>query len=595
MKLKKTITMFAAAAFISTMLLPITAAAQREVHWQINPKGFPGNVSVFVDVEDRGSFRRDLTSAAFAISVDEYAGDQGGYIMNAKTMRAGWAGAQVLIMIDSSRSYAGEFSKAKRMAKSIVNYMDVNRDQVAVASFPSTDNYSESSLVLPFSSSKEAVNTAIDKISMPPKKDKSGARICNALTEGLHYFPNSASDKYRVVIYLTGGADKGEGKGDCVKESFAAGKVPFYSMLFKLDRRYDDPRNAHKIENGSHDLAQKTGGRSIFRCSESEYNQFAGLFWNRIRSQYLIQVTFPCYRPAPYMEHTSILKVENQDWDPIKFRAPSAQTPVPQITAIYPPSATRKQVDDGLELTIDGSGFCGASASQIKAYVNGRPISLSKMSPYRIVGKTNSNIEAGTVKIINRFGQSGESSAKFEIVKPPKGAEASGMMTILVIIVVFIVVLAILIVALRSRKAKVPAGAPPTPSKVSGPAPVPSGNANKTVAMNAVSNAWVIRADDSRVDLESGANLIGREPHCKIQITTPGVSREHAKLDVDFAQGMIWVEDLGSTNGTLWGPKDATDQQLTKLEQRKLLTPGETVWVGGEKLTVFFNAGAKEG
>ena len=56
--------------------------------------------------------------------------------------------------------------------------------------------------------------------------DKTGGRICNALSEGLRWFPEKVNDRYRVMILLTGGADKGEGKGSCVQDSFEGGLVP---------------------------------------------------------------------------------------------------------------------------------------------------------------------------------------------------------------------------------------------------------------------------------------------------------------------------------------------------------------------------------
>ena len=62
--------------------------------------------------------------------------------------------------------------------------------------------------------------------------------------------------------------------------------------------------------------------------------------------------------------------------------------------------------------------------------------------------------------------------------------------------------------------------------------------------------------------------------------------------------GAGFVEDLGSTNGTYWGPPGAAETDLQKLTQRKLLTAGDTIWIGGEKLTVSFDSapgGAPQG
>ncbi len=584
---------------------PSTAAAAREVHWQINPHGFPGDMHIFVDVQENGAFKRDLPASAFQISVDEFAGGQGGWITNRQQVAAGWAGAQVLIMIDRSRSYTDEFDDAKRLAKTVIGYMDPKRDQMAIASFPAPGGFSESKLNVKFTNNKSTLAASVDAVKLPPKDDESGARICEALAEGLKYFPETPADRYRVVLFLSGGADKGEGKGDCVQESYAAGKVPFFNVIFELDKKYDDPRNAHKIENKAHDLAQNTGGRSLFRRSSSENKQFAGLLWNRIRSQYHLRVVFPCYYPAPRISHTSMLKVEGRDTEGIKWEATSHPAPVPEITAIYPQQAYRNHVDDGkIDLTIDGEGFCG-DPGHVKAYVGGTPVSLSSQNPFRLVASLDSNVDSGKVKVINRFGQNGESPMKFEIIEPPKGSEASTTLMVLVLALVGLALIAILAVVIRSRKAKAPAAPPPSavppaPSGLaakSGGSPQGEGGAPKTMAISALKRVWVVVGDDE-IELEEGRNLIGREAHCAITISdVPGVSREHAAIDVETGRGTVWVEDLGSTNGTYWGAQGTAENDAQRLEQRKLLSTGDLIWVGGRKMVVMLegSGGPQEG
>jgi len=594
MKVSQYMRLWPGCVIVISLLLPFVATAQRDVHWQINPRGFPGNASVFVDVEKEGVFKRDLPASAFALSMDEYAGDQGGWILNRQQVVSGWAGAEVLIMIDKSRTYTGEFDKAKRIVRAIINQMDPNRDQVAIATAPAKGGFSDAKLEIPFSNNKNNLIKAANGIKPLPSNDKTGARICNSLAEGLRWFPEQPEDRYRLIIFITGGADKGEGKGNCVQESYSHGKVPFFPIVFKLDRKYDDPRNSHKIENKTHELAQKTGGQSIFRQSENDYLQFVSLIWNRIRSQYYLKILFPCYRPMPVKAHTSVLKVEGRDADGIKFQATSAPPPTPLITALYPPSATRKNVDDGnIDLTIDGSGFCGPPGT-VKAYVGGRPVSLKSQSPFRVVASLNSSIESGKVKVINRFGQNGESPMKFEISKAPKGAEASSTLTAMVVAVVILGVLSILLVALRSRKAKVKTGTAPSMPSADEQARAPSlGGAAKTMAMNAISRAWIERTDGTEIDLADGANLIGRETTCTILVDIQGVSREHARVDLQQSQGLIWIEDLGSTNGTLWGPSGTPESDLKRLEKKHLLNSNDTIWIGGECLTVRFEGGTQ--
>jgi len=585
----------AALAALVVLALPAVSAGQREVHWQINPQKFPKDVSVFVDIEEGGAFRRDLPATAFEISVDEFVGDQGGYIINSRQVAAGAVGAQVLIMIDRSRSYTAEWSRAKELAKKIVSYMDPTRDQVAVASFPAIGGFRESRLNLPFTGSREQASAAINAVELPPKDDKTGARICNALTEGLKYFPEGTHDKYRVIIFISGGADKGEGKGDCVQESYAAGKVPFFPIILPLDRKYDDPRNSHKIENSAHDLAMNTGGRSIFRRSLGDNERFIGLMWNRIRSQYYLQVLFPCFRPEPYIDHISMLKVEGRDTEALKYNATSQPAPVPRVTAIYPQQATRSQVDDDkIKLTIDGTGFCGGPG-QVRAQVGSVPISLDSQSPFRLVASLNKQVDTAAVKVTNRFGQTGDSPMKLEVLKPPKGSEGSVTMTVLVFVLIGLAVLSVLLMVLRRRKAKAPprgAAAPLPPPPSGPPAAAPSAPAPRTVAMDAspaAAAARVAMPDGKWVELAAGGNLIGREAHCKVILDVKGISREHARIDVELEGGNgVWIEDLGSTNGTYWGPAGSEPGAAKKLSERQRLSSGDHVWIGGQKLTVLF-------
>jgi len=218
-------------------------------------------------------------------------------------------------------------------------------------------------------------------------------------------------------------------------------------------------------------------------------------------------------------------------------------------------------------------------------------VQIKTHSPFRVVASLNSSVDSGKVKITNNFNQTGESFMKFEVVKPPKGAEASSTLMYLVIGGIALVILAVIIVALRSRKARVPKGAAPQAPV----APVSGGSlpgaAPKTVAMGAVSTHFATKADGTRIDLLPGANIIGREAHCRIVLTVNGVSREHAKLEFDPGSGAVMVEDLGSTNGTYWGAVGATDAQLVQVTQRKVLNSGESVWIGGERILITIQSG----
>jgi hypothetical protein len=572
------------------------ASAQRDVHWQINPNGFPAQTSVFVDVEENGSFRRDLPPDSFSVSMDEFAGEDGGWILNKQQVAAGWAGAQVLVIVDVSASYTADFEKAKRGLQTLANFMDPARDQLAIGTAPAMGGFAEAKLVQPFTSDKNAILAAVTKLQTRSDDDDTAARFCQAISTGLRWFPKDSKDKYRVVVFVTGGADKDEGNSACVQNSYAAGLVPVFPMVFRLDRKYDDPRREHKIENAAHDLAKATGGAYVFRRTENEYNRFASLIWNRIRSQYQLVVTFPCYYPEPKMEHISVLKVQGADGDAIKFQAPSQKAPQPQITALYPPTASRQEIDDGkIDLTIDGQGFCG-KAGQLRVSIGSVPIMPRAQNPYRLVVPLNSSIDGGTISVSNVFAQTGDSPMKFEIGLS-KGKDAGLVLVIIVSILVALGIAAVVLMALRSRKAKVPLGgppvpvAPPPPSSTAGTEPSIVAKAHgaaavKTVAMVGKVKVWIERPDGRRHDLIEGDNLIGREASCQIQLDVTGVSREHAKLTLVSQIGLLTVEDLGSTNGTFHGPAGADQKSLKRLQARQTLQNGEIVWIGGERMVV---------
>ncbi|MBN2526041.1 MAG: VWA domain-containing protein [Deltaproteobacteria bacterium] len=437
------------------------AQAKEEIHWQINPTGFPETTAVFLDVVNNGAYNRKLPGSAFSLSMDEFGEEQGGVITNlaskgAGSTVAGWTGAQVLILIDISQSYTSEFNLAKATAKNLISAMDVKRDEVAVATFPATVAGAESQLHSGFSNDATKLYAAIDAISTVNDKNKAG-RLCDAVSEAIDVF--TTKDKYRAVVVITGGADKGEGKGSCVQDSHAAGVVPVWTVGFKLDNKYDTMGNSHKVENGLYELSQNTGGQSIYKKSKSSYDTFVkSTFWNRVRSQYRLLVNFMCYEPAPQIEHVSVLKVNGMAQDPIKFRARASKKPTPVITAFYPASATREQIDSGkAKLTIDGSGFCGAPG-QIVIRVGDQQLATDSAAPYRVVGELNKAVETGIVKVSNKWTQKGESKDEFKVAKPPKGADALNAIVALVALLVVLVAVSIIAVALKSRKATVPKG-----------------------------------------------------------------------------------------------------------------------------------------
>jgi DNA-binding winged helix-turn-helix (wHTH) protein len=50
--------------------------------------------------------------------------------------------------------------------------------------------------------------------------------------------------------------------------------------------------------------------------------------------------------------------------------------------------------------------------------------------------------------------------------------------------------------------------------------------------------------------LADGDNIIGRDPGCSVWLDASGVSRRHARIDVERRGDVVRLEDLGSKNGT---------------------------------------------
>lgn len=50
--------------------------------------------------------------------------------------------------------------------------------------------------------------------------------------------------------------------------------------------------------------------------------------------------------------------------------------------------------------------------------------------------------------------------------------------------------------------------------------------------------------------LADGDNIIGRDPGCSVWLDASGVSRRHARIDVERGGDVVRLEDLGSKNGT---------------------------------------------
>jgi DNA-binding winged helix-turn-helix (wHTH) protein len=75
-------------------------------------------------------------------------------------------------------------------------------------------------------------------------------------------------------------------------------------------------------------------------------------------------------------------------------------------------------------------------------------------------------------------------------------------------------------------------------------------------------------------DVPAGTSVIGRERVCEIRIDAESISRQHARITV--TGGEVWLEDLGSKNGT-WVAGE-------RIRARVALTDGGSFRLGSETI-----------
>jgi len=85
---------------------------------------------------------------------------------------------------------------------------------------------------------------------------------------------------------------------------------------------------------------------------------------------------------------------------------------------------------------------------------------------------------------------------------------------------------------------------------------------------------WLVWGDQE-IALCEGEHLLGRDPDVLVRISSPKVSRHHARIVV--RDGRAVLEDLGSKNGTYLGG--------SRIEEPSELVDRSEIWIGSEVLT----------
>jgi DNA-binding winged helix-turn-helix (wHTH) protein len=86
---------------------------------------------------------------------------------------------------------------------------------------------------------------------------------------------------------------------------------------------------------------------------------------------------------------------------------------------------------------------------------------------------------------------------------------------------------------------------------------------------------WVV-SKDRTVRLADGENIVGRDPECLVWLDSDSVSRRHARIVVDSASRRLWLDDLGSKNGTR--------VRGTRVRDRVELSDGDEILFGAVRV-----------
>ena len=84
--------------------------------------------------------------------------------------------------------------------------------------------------------------------------------------------------------------------------------------------------------------------------------------------------------------------------------------------------------------------------------------------------------------------------------------------------------------------------------------------------------------NERAIVLVDGEHVIGRDPGCSVWLDASGVSRRHARIDVERGGDVVRLEDLGSKNGTF-----VDGSPIRGVVE---VTDGSVIQMGGVELTV---------
>jgi DNA-binding winged helix-turn-helix (wHTH) protein len=115
-------------------------------------------------------------------------------------------------------------------------------------------------------------------------------------------------------------------------------------------------------------------------------------------------------------------------------------------------------------------------------------------------------------------------------------------------------------------------------ASISDPASLPRPDSRASARQAASEPRCWLMWNERAIVLADGEHIIGRDPGCSVWLDASGVSRQHARIDVERGGDVVRLEDLGSKNGTF-----LDDSRIRGVVQ---VTDGSVIQVGRVELVV---------
>ncbi len=474
----------------------------------------------------------------------------------------------IVFAIDTSGSMEGDkLASARAGVETLIAGLSPE-DQVAVTSFADTVN-----IVLDPISVDEASSDVLASLS---------AAGNTALHDGAFQAVRLAAQSTlarRAVILLTDGKEFGDvslsTRGSVLQFS-GDSRVPIFTVGIGDDADRDF----------LHELSSLSGGESLFAPSAEELQDLLSRIGETLRSQYQISYQSSALADSRTHPFTVSATVAGEQ---IQAEGKFTSKPVEPAVSLPALDEILKEGDSPVGTTvIEPAITAQGSITRVEFLLDGEVVHTTSNQPFRYVLNSDA-LERGehtlAIQAIDESGNEGVQEYRFDIT----GSSFNWGFVALVAGVAAAVALSMSIY-FRARRRRVTVvagkGAEPAEPDVEEPPRLDPDKAAPTTSSARVASERVASflarlvvkrgpEKGSVFDLRAEAAVIGRSEQCEIPLRDPdrAVSREHARIWWDGSR--LWIEDLGSTNGT-----KVNGRGIARAE----LEAGDTVEVGQYKL-----------